>query len=153
MSDYTFPLSFFAGDLHTPYTLAAPAGATVEPSILTLALVQCYVIAAAQFCVSSLPFIIILYALMCEAFFRDSMTSASTHTHRQECKSIGLCNSVSTGMFNRFRTFKTALKEEYRLRVFRNRAAEENIWTASNVIHTATEHTYCEEYYHLLGNG
>jgi hypothetical protein len=92
-------------------------------------MVHCYVIAAVQFCVSSLPFIIILYALMWEAFFRDSMTSASVHTYGQECKSVELCNSVYIQMFCRFGTFKIALWDEYRLRVLGNRGAEENIWT------------------------
>jgi hypothetical protein len=89
---------------------------------------------------------------MCEAFFRDSITSASFLTYRQECRSTGICNSVSTGKFKRVGTFTTALKEEHRLRVFGHRGAEENKWTASNVIHTATEYTYCDEYDHLLGN-
>lgn len=73
-----FPLSFFADDLLASYSLAAsverqPAD---QPSIVTLARVHYCVIAALQVCVSSIPFIAILYAPMCEALFSES-TSAS----------------------------------------------------------------------------
>jgi hypothetical protein len=68
MSDYTFPLSFFTGDLYTPYSLATSTAAAVEPSISSPALVHCYVISATRFCVNSLSFNRILYALICEAF-------------------------------------------------------------------------------------
>jgi hypothetical protein len=74
---------------------------------------------------------------MDEAFFRDSMKSASIYMYRQGCKSTGLCNSVSTEIINRFRTFKTALKEEHRLRVFGNKGAEENICQSQS--HIATD--------------
>jgi hypothetical protein len=43
-------------------------------------------------------------------------------TYRQECKSIGLRNSLAIRAFYRFGTFETALRLEQTMKVFENRA-------------------------------